>query len=179
MCLHNSVGSTWQTTRFLFLWADKLQSEPIGLHEIILNVLITSTTRNVLHIRHWHLSRCFDSARVSACLIRSVPSLNHSIKRCWIICRNFVLKSSTMLSAILHDSRTTAAITGNHDIQSHSAWRPDRVNHRENYTSAAADKRYNTESHQDRQYPDNNSFLFPPEGLFERRYANIQDNLFF
>ena len=50
--LHNSVGSTWQTTRFVNLWTDKLQSRPIGSHELILDVLITSTKCNVLHIRH-------------------------------------------------------------------------------------------------------------------------------
>ena len=36
----------------------------------------------------------------------------------------------------------------------------------------------NTEKHRDRQYRDKNSFLFPPEELFERKYANIHKDLF-
>ena len=160
MCLHNSVGSTWQTTGFVFLWTDKLQSGPIGLHEIVLDVLVTSTTRNVLHIRHWHLSLCFDSARFSACLIRSVPSLRSFYWKVLDTLSKFVSKSSTIFSAIMHDSRTesiTEKIT--------QAWK--RITE------------INTKSHQDRQYRDNNSFLFPAEDLFERKYANIRKDLFF
>ena len=160
MCLHNSGGSTWQTARFLFLWTDKLQSGPIELHEILLDVLITSTTRNVLHIRHWHLSCCFDSASVSTCLIRSVPSLKSFYRKVLDTLSKSCIKFLHDIEPILHQSRTES-ITGT-IIQAH-----------------VADKRDNTESHQDRQYRDNNSFLFPPEGLFERKHANIQDDLFF